>query len=118
MPATQTYEMKFSPLATRYTEEQLEEIALEPRVNSGCRRRFAMGNRQSTRELQQAISNLFKDENVLAIVSGGGTFNVPSSRGVNYKVGDPEPTPEVILTIENHGRMARMLAKGEKVSME
>ena len=118
MPATQTYEMKFTPLATRLTEEQLEALEQDSRVTAGSRRRMAMGNWQSARELQQAISNFLKGENVLAIVSGGGTFNVPSSRGVQYKVGDPEPIPEVILTIENHGRMARMLAKGEKVSME
>ena len=118
MPATQTYEMKFTPLATRITEEQLEELEKDSRATSNNRRRFAMGDRLAARELQQAISNLLKEENVLAIVSGGGTFNVPSSRGVQYKVGDPEPTPEIILTIENHGRMARMLSKGEKVSME
>ena len=117
MPATQTYEMKFTPLATRLTDEQLEEIARDPRPGT-ARRRMPMGNWQAVRELQQAISAFLKEENVLAIVSGGGTFNVPSSRGVQYKVGDPEPTPEIILPIENHGRMARMLAKGEKVSME
>ena len=118
MPATQTYEMKFTPLATRISDEELTEMEKDPRATSGNRRRFAMGNWQNTRELQQAISTFLKEENVLAIVSGSGTFNVPHSRGVQYKVGDPEPTPEIILTIENHGRMARMLAKGEKVSME
>lgn len=118
MPATQTYEMKFTPLATRYTEEQLEELAQDSRTTSNSRRRFAMGNWQAARELQQAIGNFLKEEQVLAIISGGGTFNVPSSRGVQYKVGDPEPTPEIILTIENHGRIARMLSKGEKVAME
>ena len=115
MPATQTYEMKFTPLATRLTDEELEELALDPRPTT--RRYRPMGNWQAARELQQAISTFLKEENVLAIVSGGGTFNVPSSRGVQYKVGDPEPTPEIVLPIEDHGRMARMLAKGEKVLM-
>ena len=78
MPATQTYEMKFTPLATRITDEQLEEIARDPRATSSTRRRFSMGNWQATRELQQAISNFVKEEKVLAIVSGGGTFNVQS----------------------------------------
>ena len=118
MPTTQTYEMKFTPLATRMTEEQLKELAQDSHATSGNRRRFAMGNWQAARELQQTISAFLKEENVLAIISGGGTFNVPSSRGVQYKVGDPEPTPEIILPIENHGRMARMLSKGEKVCME
>ena len=92
-------------------------MARDPRPTANGRRR-PMGNWQSARELQQAISTFLKEENVLAIVSGGGTFNVPSSRGVQYKVGEPEPTPEIVLPIENHGRMARLLAKGEKVLME
>ena len=119
MPATQTYQMNFNPLATRFTEEELAELAKDPRPTSTSRipsiNRSAM---TASRELQTAITNMLKEEKPLAIISGGGTFNVPSSRGVTYKVGDPEPTPEVILPIEDHGRMARMIAKGEKVEME
>ena len=89
MPATQTYEMNFKPLATRLTEEQLETIAQDPRPNRLNRRR-SMGNWMAARELQQAISNFLKSENILAVVSGSGAFNVPHSRGVQYKVGDPE----------------------------
>lgn len=117
MPATQTYQMSFEPLANRYTEEQLAQIAKDPRPNP-MRRRINGNNWMAQMELQRALTSMLKEENVLAIVSGGGTFNVPSSRGVQYKVGEPEPTPEIILTLENHGRMARMLAKGEKVEME
>ena len=116
MPASQTYEMVFTPLANRYTDEQLAEIAQDPRPNAARRR--PMGNWQSMRELQQAIGNFLKNENVLAIVSGSGSFNVPHSRGVQYKVGQPKPTPEIILPIEDHGRMVRMINKGEKVFME
>ncbi len=61
---------------------------------------------------------MLREELVLAVVSGSGTFNVPSSRGVQYKQGDPEPTPEIVLPIEDHGRMVRMLNKGQKVEME
>lgn len=118
MPATQTYEMKFTPLASRITDEELEALALDPRATAATGRRRSMGNWMAARELQQAISNFLKEENVLAVVSGGGTFNVPSSRGVQYKVGDAEPTPEVILPIEDHGRMVRMMSRGEKVQME
>lgn len=117
MPATQTYQMSFEPLANRYTEEQLAEMTKDPRPNP-MRRRINGNNWMAQMELQRALASMLKEENVLAIVSGGGTFNVPSSRGVQYKVGEPEPTPEIILTLENNGRMARMLAKGEKVEME
>ena len=116
MPSTQTYEMKFTPLASRYTEEELENMAKDPRPSANRRR---MDNsRMAQRELQAAIANFIKEENPLAIISGGGSFNVPSSRGVQYKVGEPEPTPEVVLPLEDHARMARMLSKGQKVEME
>ena len=117
MPSTQTYEIKFTPLAKRYTEEELEVIAKDPRPNP-MRRRMDGGNWMAQRELQAALTKMLKEENVLAIVSSGGTFNVPSSRGVQYKVGEPEPTPEIVLPLEDHARMARMLSKGQKVEME
>ena len=117
MPATQTYEIEFEPLASRITEDELEKLAEDSRPSAN-RRRPMMGNWQSARQLQAAIANLLKEESVLAVVSGGGTFNVPTSRGVQYKVGEPEPTPEIILPIEDHGRMVRMVKKGNKVQME
>ena len=117
MPATQTYEMNFKPLASRITDKELETLAQDPRPNKMNRRR-PMGNWQAMRELQQAISKFLKDENVLAVISGSGAFNVPHSRGVQYTIGDPEPTPEIILPIEDHGRMVRMISKGQKVEME
>lgn len=115
MPVQQTYEISFDPLASRYTEEELEELAKDPRPLAPRRSRSTEW--QAMRKLQQAISEMLRQENVLAVVSGSGTFNVPSSRGVQYKVGDPEPVPEIVLPIEDHGRMVRMLTKGESVKM-
>ena len=117
MPSTQNYEIKFTPLAKRYTEEELEVIAKDPRPNP-MRRRMDGGNWMAQRELQAAIAQMYKEEKPLAVISSGGTFNVPSSRGVQYKVGEPEPTPEIVLPLEDHARMARMLSKGQKVEME
>ena len=118
MPITQTYDISFEPLASRYTDEQLAELAKDGRP-SGNRRRPPVGvDYRAMMELQRKISEGLKNENPLAIVSGSGTFNVASSRGVQYKVGDPEPTPEIILPIEDHNRMVRMISKGEQVEME
>lgn len=115
MPVQQTYEMTFEPLARRYSEEELAELAQDPRPLAP--RRSRSSEWQAMRKLQQAISEMLRSENVLAVVSGSGTFNVPSSRSVQYKIGDPEPVPEVVLPIEDHGRMVRMLSKGETVKM-
>lgn len=117
MPSTQTYEIKFEPLANRYTQEQLDEISKDPRPRA-ARRRMDGNSWLAAMELQKAMGDFLKNENVVAVISGGGSFNVPSSRGVQYQVGDPEPTPEVILPLEDHGRMVRMVSKGTKVEME
>ena len=122
MPIWESYEMKFTPLASRLTDEQLAEMEKDPRAPSDVSRyqRYDVyyNSPRGDRDVQQALMNLLKEEKVLAIVSGSGSFNVPASRGVSYKVGDPEPTPEVVLPIEDHSRMVRMMAKGEKVEME
>ena len=118
IPSNQVYEMKFTPLATRISEEELAELEKDSRSNTSRRRGGMPGNWMAERALQNAIAQFIKEENVLAVISSGGTFNVPSSRGVQYKVGEPEPTPEIILPLEDHARMSRMLSKGEKVEME
>ena len=118
MPSTQTYEMKFTPLASRYTDEQLDEMETDSRANVSQGRRYSYNYNPAARELQSAMNKLLKEEKPLAVISSGGTFNVPSSRGVQYKVGQPEPTPEIILPLEDHARMVRMMKKGEKVEME
>ena len=118
MPSTQTYEMKFEPLATRYTEEELAALAIDSRVSSGARRNPRPPMDMAAYNFQRRLPELLKNEGVVAIISGGGTFNVPSSRGANYKQGDPEPLPEIILPLEDHGRMCRLVKMGEKVEME
>lgn len=118
MPSTQSYEIKFTPLASRYTDEQLEAMEEDSRASVSGGRRGYFNFNPSARELQNAINNLIMEEKPLAVVSGGGTFNVPSSRGVQYKVGQPEPVAEVILPLEDQARMVRMVKKGEKVEME
>lgn len=115
MPEQQKYEMSFRPLASRYTDEELKEMTKDKRPNP-ARRPWSM--RQGAFALRQAMDSLIKAEKPLAVVSGDGTFNVPGSRGVRYKSGDPEPTPEIVLPIEDHGRMVRLIRAGQNVEME
>lgn len=117
MPVQQTYEISFKPLASRYTDERLKEMERDPRPG-GRRWSSRSGDRKAQQELQAAIDALLEEEGVLAVVSGSGAFNVPSSRGVAYKAGDPLPLPEIVLPIEDHGRMVRLIAAGEQVEME
>ena len=117
MPVQQEYQISYEPLASRYTDEQLQRMTLDRRPGKP-RQASDSESRKAMQELQNAVTSFMKTENVLAVVSGGGTFNVPTSRRVEYQVGDSQPVPEIILPIEDHGRMVRLLKRGKKVEME
>ncbi len=112
MPVAQEYTIQFEPLATRITEERLEELAKDPRPQSG------QAFRRAANPLREKIATLLAAEKPLAIITGDGTFNVPGSRGVQYKAGEAEPTPEIAVSIENHGRIARLIKNNIPVEME
>ena len=126
MPATQNYSINFNPLATRYSEEQLQALTQDNRANvsaspagppAGARARQGI-DYEAYLELQRLTTAFLASEKPLCIVTGRGTFNVPSSTSASYKVGDPEPTPEILMPIEDHGRMVRLIQNGQKVEME
>ncbi|MDR0962806.1 MAG: M20/M25/M40 family metallo-hydrolase [Mediterranea sp.] len=113
LPVSQTYTLRFSPLASRLTEEELDELAQDPRP-APRRARYRGGDYT----LRSAVARFLQTEKPLAVMAGDGTFNVPGSRSVNYKAGDPEPVPEITLPIEDHGRMARLIQMNVPVKME
>ncbi|WP_300634062.1 hypothetical protein, partial [uncultured Duncaniella sp.] len=92
MPIAREYELSFRPMAKRYTDEELAEMTKDNRPSNPWGRWLSGSNKG----LQQAIDSLIKAERPLAVIVGDGTFNIPGSRGVNYKVGDPEPVPEIV----------------------
>ena len=133
LPSTQTATINFNPLASRYTDEQLEKLTEDNRVQralaaggqggpgfgpGGPGGQRGMVDYRAMMELRQLTAEFYAAEKPLCIITGRGAFNVPSGTGVNYKVGDPEPLPELMMPIEDHGRMVRLIEKGEKVEME
>lgn len=116
MPPTRDYELSFRPMASRYTEEQLKDMTQDKRPSASWGRRGSVNANDLL--LRNAIDSLIREEAPVAVIVGDGTFNIPGSRGVKYKVGDPEPIPEIVLPIEDHGRMVRLVKDGETVEME
>lgn len=116
MPETQTYTMSFEPLATRLSDEDLKLYETDSRGD--IRPRATYNYRRANQPLQRAMQEMIQKEKPVCVVTGRGVFNVPSATGVSYKAGDPEPVPEIIMPIEDHGRMVRMIEKGMKVEME
>jgi carboxypeptidase Q len=119
MPSTTTYQMSFEPLASRYTDEQLKDLATAQTGPSGRRRMPGdMATFMAQRALRQKIAELVKSEGVAVIINNSGTFNVPRSNGANYTSGNPEPVAELNLPAEDYGRMERMIKHEVPVEME
>ena len=118
IPSTRTYDINFEPLASRYTEEELEVLLQVNRGTALSRYGRMNVDYRAYMELRQLISEFYAAEKPLCVVNASGSFNVPGSSGVSYKAGDPEPVPEIAMPIEDHGRMVRLLEKGRKVEME
>ena len=118
IPSTRTYDINFEPLASRYTEEELEVLLQDNRGTARSRYGRMNVDYRAYMELRQLINEFYAAEKPLCVVNASGSFNVPGSSGASYKAGDPEPVPEIAMPIEDHGRMVRLLEKGRKVEME
>ncbi|MGD0582084.1 MAG: M20/M25/M40 family metallo-hydrolase [Bacteroidales bacterium] len=117
--STVTNEIVFTPLATRYTDEQLKDLATATVPGQGGRRSPAdLAAMQAQRALRNKIAELLKSEGAAVILNNSGTYNIPRSNGANYKHGDPEPIPELNLPAEDAGRMERLLRRDVPVKME
>ena len=116
MPSTAQYVMSFEPFATRYTDDQLSELAKDPRPSAMRFRMPAAGG--TSPEVQMRMRELLQAEKPAVMINNAGSFNVPRSSGGNYRKGDPEPVAELALPIEAYGRMVRLIANGVPVSMD
>ena len=118
MPSTSTYEVRYEPLASRYTDEQLKQLSMA--TQQGGRRPPVgdMANYIAQMALRNKISEFIKAEGAAVILNGSGTFNVPRSGGARFSAGNPEPVPEVNLPVEAHGRMERLIKHSIPVEME
>ncbi len=118
LPTTTTYQVSFEALATRYTDEELKNLAMAQSGGQGGRPQGDFTAMMAQRTLRTKITAMLKTEGVALIINNSGNFNVPRSTGANYKAGDPEPITEVNLPLEAAGRMERLLKRNVPVTME
>ena len=122
MPSASTtpYEISYTPLASRLTDEQLLQMTRES-ISPGGRRPgqpfdFAAMNAQ--RQLRNKITALLDSEKVALILNNSGTYNIPRSTGAGYNSGEKEPIAELNIPMEAHGRMERLIRNNIPVEME
>lgn len=126
LPSTARYQVNYQPLARRYTDEELQNMANPPAQQQqpqGERRTpptagAGQGNQANQMSLRRQVTEFLIKEQVGVILNNSGTFNVPRSNGGSHTMGQPEPICQVNLPIEAFGRMERMLAHNVPVEME
>jgi hypothetical protein len=109
-------EARFEPLGHRYSDAELNALARQPRVvtRSGSRPPATDARAFERRRMQFWI-----DEKVAAVLEpgrgDGGTLFVQS--GGSRNASDPPAAPQVVLAVEQYGRMARTLEKHIPVTL-
>ncbi len=117
IPSTTTYTASFEPLASRYTDEQLAQLAkaavVQPRRIQGD-----LSAMMAERALRTKISEFLQNEGAAVMLLNSGVFNVPRSSSASYASGSKEPVSQLFLPVEDHGRMERLLRHNIPVEME
>ncbi|HPF03647.1 MAG TPA: M20/M25/M40 family metallo-hydrolase [Bacteroidales bacterium] len=124
MPSATTtpYQISFEPLASRYTDEELE--ALKTESISQARRRGAVGmpadmaTLMAQRQLRTRVTELLMNEGIAVILNNSGTYNIPRSNGGGYNSGDKEPVAQLNIPMEAFSRLERLLRNNVPVEME
>jgi carboxypeptidase Q len=118
LPSTTQYEASFEPLASRYTDAQLAEMAKASAGRSGRRPPMDFAQYAAMRALRNKVSEFLSNEGAAVILNSSGTFNVPRSNSAPYKKAEKEPVAQLNLPVEAHGRMERLLKHNIPVEME
>lgn len=120
MPSTAQYAVRFEPLASRLSDQQLKDLSMAPSQQAQGNRppQGDMATMAAQRAFRTKLTDFLKAEGVAVILNNSGTFNVPRSTGANYTAGSPEPIAELNIPIEDAGRIERLLRKEVPVEME
>jgi len=114
--ALRPVEAHFEPLGHRYTDAELAELAMQP--TGGGRGR---GNFAAQQAFNRKRTQFFVDEGVAAVIDpsprgDGGAIFVQSGGSRDPK--DPAVPPEIVLAIEQYGRIVRTLEKKIPVTLQ
>ncbi|HUG53365.1 MAG TPA: M20/M25/M40 family metallo-hydrolase [Vicinamibacteria bacterium] len=108
------------PLFTRYTDEALEEIS---RYDVAPRRRGPLDRAAIARRvrLQRALRPFFAAEKALATIEPSASDSAGAvlvGRGGSREKGEDPGVPDLVMSAEHHGRIARLLDRGLEVELE
>lgn len=118
---SRTLTPRFEPLARRLTDAELDTLGL-PATDETRQAAAPPRPRFLTLDFQLKRQQFFKEEGVIAhlepsVLGDGGTFFVQAAPGASREPDADVPIPQVVLAVEQYGRLARTLAKGLRVEV-
>jgi hypothetical protein len=106
---------RFEPLARRYTDAELGELAQQPAAGRG------RGRGNVNQDFNRRKTQFWIDEGVAAVLDAsrgdGGTVFVQAPQGVSRDPKGPAQPAQVTLAIEHYGRIWRLLEKKVPVTL-
>ncbi|MFQ5738656.1 MAG: M20/M25/M40 family metallo-hydrolase [Acidobacteriota bacterium] len=120
VPLRREVEPRFKADARRRTDEDLGELAMAP--EPGARSAFAARRAEfrKRRAFRKKINDFLRQEGAALILepSRGEDGTVFVSRGGSQKPDEDPVLPSVVVAVEHHSRLVRLLDKGVPVELE
>ena len=117
-PVTSNPELSFQPLASRWSDEDLADLARYPEVRSPGQSQARSSDWFAQRALNQRILQFVEEEGALAMLYPSGTFGAIRSHGTGYDLNVQPGLAQVDMTFEHYGRIVRLLEAGIDVEIE
>ncbi len=111
---------RFRPLGSRFTDAELSDLSRQPAARG---RGGARGGGQNPQEFARRRVQFWVDEGVAALLEpsangDGGTIFVQAAANVTRDPKAPPQPPQVVLSVEQYGRIFRTLEKRIPVTLE
>jgi carboxypeptidase Q len=118
-----TVTARFEPLARRLTDADLENLSKQPAAAGRGRGAPPAGGGANPQDFQRRRTQFFVDEGVAALVDpssngDGGTFFVQAVPGPYRDTNSPPQATQVVIAVEQYGRIVRTLAKNIPVTLQ
>jgi len=120
-PVTSEPSLSFNPLASRYSDEDLERLAQLPEVSGPDYGNVRGGGRSEwaeRRAFNEKLNEFYEEEGVAAVLRPSGTFGAVRSGGSRLSEGQEPAIAQVDMTFEHYARIVRLLEADIDVSID
>ncbi len=119
-PVTSEPELSLQPLASRWEDDELEQLAQYPEIRSPAygQPRRQPGDWFAQRALMQKVNDFLEEEGAIALLNASGTYGAVMSHGRGFATNVEPGMPVVDMTFEHYGRIVRLLEAGIEVELE